>query len=92
MAVFVDVWYVKFDIWYETFSLKTRKTGGTRKDQEKYKKSELAKILGSSNRELTNEEILNRDYYQGRFASKTKSGKIVYNWDDNIKHKNIVQI
>ena len=59
---------------------------------KKYKKSELAKILGSSNRELTNEEILNRDYYQGRFASKTKSGKIVYNWDDNIKHKNIVQI
>ncbi len=60
--------------------------------KKKYKKSELAKILGSSDRELTNEEMLNRDYYQGRFVSKTKSGKIVYNWDDNIKHKNIVQI
>ena len=60
--------------------------------RKKYKKSELSKILGSPNRELTNEEMLNRDYYQGRFISKTKLGKIVYNWDDNIKYNNILQV
>ena len=57
----------------------------------KYKKSELSRILGSTNRELTNDEMLNRDYYQGRFVSKTKSGKIVYNWDPSIKYSEIKQ-
>ena len=60
--------------------------------KKKYKKVELSKILGSSNRELTNEEMLNRDYYQGRFTSKTKSGKIAYNWDENIKYDKIIQV
>ena len=59
---------------------------------KKYKKSDLLKILGSTNRELTNDEMLNRDYYQGRFASKTKSGKIAYNWDSSIKYSDITQI
>jgi N,N'-diacetyllegionaminate synthase len=59
---------------------------------KKYKKSELSKILGSSNRELTNDEMLNRDYYQGRFASKTKLGKVVYNWDSGIRYSDIKQI
>lgn len=58
--------------------------------KKKYK-SNFKKILGSEDRELTNEEILNRDYYRGRFVSKTKSGKIVYNWDKNIKLSNILQ-
>jgi len=58
---------------------------------KKYKKSELSKILGSTNRELTNDEMLNRDYYQGRFASKTKSGNVVYNWDASIKYSQIQQ-
>ena len=60
--------------------------------RKKYKKVELSKILGSSNRELTNEEMLNRDYYQGRFTSKTKWGKIAYNWDENIKFNKITQV
>ena len=30
--------------------------------------------------------MLNRDYYQGRFVSKTKSGKVAYNWDSSIKY------
>ncbi len=59
---------------------------------KKYKKSELSKILGSTNRELTNDEMLNRDYYQGRFVSKSKSGKIVYNWDSSEKYSNIIQV
>ena len=58
--------------------------------KKKYK-SNLNKILGSTDRELTNEEILNRDYYKGRFVSKTKSSKIAYNWDKNIKLSNILQ-
>ena len=35
--------------------------------------------------------MLNRDYYQGRFISKTKTGKIAYNWDETINLKNIIQ-
>lgn len=60
--------------------------------KKKYKKSELNQILGSSDRELTDEEMLNRDYYQGRFISKTKSNKIVYNWDKSIKYNDISQV
>ena len=40
--------------------------------------------LGNPDRELTNEELLNRDYYRGRFASKI-NGEIVNNWD-NVKN------
>ena len=31
-------------------------------------------------RELSETELLNRDYYQGRFASKV-NGKTIFNWD-----------
>lgn len=60
--------------------------------KKKYKKSELIKILGSQHRELTNDEMLNRDYYQGRFVSKTLTGKSVYNWDASIKYSDIKQV
>lgn len=60
--------------------------------KKKYGKSGLKKILGTENRELTHEEMLNRDYYQGRFISKTKSNKIVYNWDENIRQNIIRQV
>jgi len=60
--------------------------------RKKYNKSQLAKILGSKHRELTDEEILNRDYYRGRFVSKTTSGKIVFNWDENIRLNNLKQV
>ncbi len=36
--------------------------------------------LGSAKRDLTQEEMLNRDYYRGRFASKV-DGVPVYNWE-----------
>ena len=39
-------------------------------------------MLGKSNRELSDLELLNRDYYQGRFASKNLTGKPIFNWDD----------
>ncbi|MFX1394602.1 MAG: N-acetylneuraminate synthase family protein [Promethearchaeota archaeon] len=37
--------------------------------------------LGQEKRELTHEELLNRDYYRGRFASKV-NGQIINNWED----------
>ena len=45
------------------------------------KKVDLKILRGNKNRDLSDIELLNRDYYQGRFASKNKDGKIVYNWD-----------
>ena len=50
-------------------------------------------IMGNSNRELSDTELLNRDYYQGRFASKSIKDDIIFNWDanysfDDIKHIN----
>tara|TARA_B100001057_G_scaffold371772_1_gene375891 strand:- start:101 stop:1066 length:966 start_codon:yes stop_codon:yes gene_type:complete len=40
-------------------------------------------LLGKENRDMSNVELLNRDYYQGRFASKNINGEIVFNWDKN---------
>ena len=36
--------------------------------------------LGLPSREFSNAELLNRDYYRGRFAS-TVDGKEIYNWE-----------
>lgn len=38
-------------------------------------------LIGQENRDMTDTELLNRDYYQGRFASKNKNGETVFNWD-----------
>lgn len=38
-------------------------------------------IIGSEKRELTHAEMLNRDYYRGRFASFV-NGKWIYNWEN----------
>lgn len=44
-------------------------------------KHNLLKIMhGNPLRELSELELLNRDYYKGRFASKKSNGKIIYNW------------
>jgi len=45
---------------------------------KEYPEWEIA--LGSETREMTNVELLNRDYYRGRFASKV-GGRWVYNWE-----------
>jgi N,N'-diacetyllegionaminate synthase len=39
---------------------------------------EWRKMLGQRSREMTHTEMLNRDYYRGRFASK----KYIYNWEE----------
>ena len=38
-------------------------------------------VLGDPSRELSKQEILNRDYYRGRFAS-FKNGLPLYNWEE----------
>lgn len=39
------------------------------------------KSLGQANRPLSPAELLNRDYYRGRFATKQENGKFIYNWE-----------
>lgn len=43
---------------------------------------EFTSIKGTSQRELSKIEILNRDYYRGRFASKDKNNNWIFNWED----------
>ncbi len=60
-------------------------------DYSKYNHDELFKLvenipdydkmLGSKTHSLSEEELLNRDYYRGRFASKI-NGKTIYNWEE----------
>ena len=38
-------------------------------------------MLGNQKRELSHVELLNRDYFRGRFASKNSNGKTIYNWE-----------
>ena len=40
------------------------------------------KCLGVEQRPLTHEELLNRDYYRGRFASLNSKNEYIYNWED----------
>ena len=59
-------------------------------DYSKFNHDELFKLvenipnyndmLGSKTHSLSEEELLNRDYYRGRFASKI-NGKTIYNWE-----------
>lgn len=54
-------------------------------DRKKYIKENIKEfeiMLGNERRELSHEELLNRDYYRGRFASKDISGKVIYNWEE----------
>ena len=39
------------------------------------------KAKGKMYRNLTHEELLNRSYYRGRFAS-IKKNRVIYNWED----------
>lgn len=50
----------------------------------RYVKEEIQEanvMIGEEHRELTDEELLNRDYYRGRFASRLRD-EYVYNWED----------
>lgn len=39
-------------------------------------------MMGQEKRDLSDVELLNRDYYRGRFASSA-DGEMVYNWEDS---------
>jgi len=43
---------------------------------------EFELMLGSETRPLSHTELLNRDYYRGRFASRLPDGTWIYNWED----------
>ena len=43
---------------------------------------EFKEMLGKEKRELSKTELLNRDYYRGRFASKNSQNNTFYNWDE----------
>lgn len=46
---------------------------------------DLESLEGNQHRELTHQEVLNRDYYRGRFASYDSGTESwVYNWEDNV--------
>jgi len=56
----------------------------SRKDQGEYiaeNVPEYENMLGQMNRSLSEQEVLNRDYYRGRFASRV-GGRRRYNWED----------
>ena len=47
----------------------------------------LGKVAGDPTRELSSEELLNRDYYRGRFATPRKKGshlasEMIFNWEE----------
>ncbi len=47
----------------------------------------LGKVAGDPTRELSSEELLNRDYYRGRFATPRKKGRhlaseMIFNWEE----------
>ena len=43
-------------------------------------------MLGTDTRDLTHEELLNRDYYRGRFASPRPNlednSHMIFNWEE----------
>jgi N,N'-diacetyllegionaminate synthase len=46
---------------------------------------EFEQMLGQIRRDLSHDEELNRDYYRGRFASRSDDG-FIYNWEDKPVH------
>lgn len=42
---------------------------------------EFKQCIGNARRTLTETELLNRDYYRGRFASK-RGNNVIYNWEE----------
>ncbi len=56
----------------------------TREDQSEYLRlhvQECDVMMGSEHRDLSDQELLNRDYYRGRFATK-RGDRVIYNWED----------
>ena len=60
--------------------IQARKNKKEIKNIFKKKDNLLKKMYGNPFRELSESELLNRDYYKGRFAMKYNKDKIIYNW------------
>lgn len=45
---------------------------------------ELASMAGSAHRSMSEAELLNRDYYRGRFASRA-GDKVIFNWEEPLE-------
>tara|TARA_Y100000768_G_C23926941_1_gene658025 strand:- start:144 stop:1094 length:951 start_codon:yes stop_codon:yes gene_type:complete len=60
--------------------VKLSKTKKIEIDKKLKKIKNLSLIMGKEKRELSNVELLNRDYYQGRFASKIGK-RFIFNWE-----------
>lgn len=60
----------------------------SKRDQKEIKEyikeniNEIDLLKGDATRKLSDKEILNRDYYRGRFASLSSDGNYIYNWED----------
>lgn len=55
------------------------------RDQQRITREEVPnwdEIVGQKTRPMTKTELLNRDYYRGRFASKTSDGTWIENWEE----------
>lgn len=53
-------------------------------EQKKYLKQKypnFEQTLGQQSRKLSDAELLNRDYFRGRFANIYSNNKIIYNWE-----------
>lgn len=60
----------------------------SKSDQKTYldeKLPEFASMIGQANRPLSQDELLNRAYYRGRFSNKI-DGKQIYNWENEARH------
>lgn len=58
---------------------------GTAEERAVYVKENIgdyAAMLGHSQRPLSAVELLNRDYYRGRFGTHRSDGLVINNWDD----------
>jgi sialic acid synthase SpsE len=58
---------------------------GTAQQREDYVREYIGNyshMLGKAQRFLSDVELLNRDYYRGRFASHRSDGSTVYNWEE----------
>lgn len=58
---------------------------GTPEERKAYVEAyvgDYSTMIGQPQRELSHAELLNRDYYRGRFASHRPDGSIVYSWED----------
>jgi sialic acid synthase SpsE len=60
----------------------TKKKKSEIKDYLTKNSTNYMKFFGKEKRVLSEVELLNRDYYRGRFASKNKDNLIVNNWED----------